>query len=64
VFWKRLRREIFAPKWEERPGCWKKLHNDELTDLYLSVLTKCYSGGPIRAVELGGACGKQEEKEK
>ena len=39
----------------------KKLHNDELIDLYLSLLTKCYSGGPIRAVELGGACGKHEE---
>jgi len=26
-------REIFAPKWEKGPGCWKKLHNDEFTDL-------------------------------
>jgi hypothetical protein len=41
----------------------KKLHNDELTDLYLSLLTKSYSGGPIRAVELGRACGKHEEEE-
>ena len=38
--------------------------NDELTDLYVSIVTKCYSGGPMRAVELGRACGKHEEKEK
>ena len=62
MFRKVVLREIFAPKWEEGPGCWKKLPNDELTDLYVSVLTKCYSGGPIRAVELGGACAKHEEK--
>jgi hypothetical protein len=38
------------------------LHDDELTDLYLSLLTKSYLGSPIRAVELGKACGKHEEK--
>jgi len=51
------------PHGRKGQGAGKKLHNDELTDLYLSLLTKSYTGGPIRATELGGACGKHEDEE-
>jgi hypothetical protein len=29
-------REIFGSKWDEVTGEWRKLHNEELTDLYCS----------------------------
>jgi hypothetical protein len=32
----RLLRKIFGPKWDEVTGQWRKLHNQELTDLYSS----------------------------
>jgi hypothetical protein len=35
VFENRVLRKIFGPKWEE-DGSWRKLHNDELHDLYYS----------------------------
>jgi hypothetical protein len=35
VFENRELRKIFGPKWEE-DGSWRKLHNDELHDLYSS----------------------------
>jgi len=34
VFKNGVLRKIFGPKWEEVTGDWKKLHNDELSDLY------------------------------
>ena len=36
VFEKRLLRRIIGPKTEEVPGEWRKLHNEELNELYLS----------------------------
>jgi hypothetical protein len=27
---------IFGPQWEELPGGWKRLHNEELKNLYAS----------------------------
>jgi hypothetical protein len=36
VFEKRVLRKIFGPKREE-DGSWRKLHNDELHDLYSSL---------------------------
>ena len=30
-------RGIFAPKWDEVTGEWRKLHNGELSDLYCSL---------------------------
>ena len=40
-------RRIFGPKW-------RKLHNDELNDLYSSP--KLFSGDKIKKIEMGGAC--------
>jgi hypothetical protein len=36
VFEKRVLRRIFGPKTDEVAGEWRKLHNEELTDLYSS----------------------------
>jgi len=34
VFEKRLLRRLFGPKRDEVSGEWRKLHNEELSDLY------------------------------
>jgi hypothetical protein len=34
VFENRVLRRIFGPRWDEVTGKWKKLHNEELNDLY------------------------------
>jgi hypothetical protein len=34
VFENRVLRRIFGPKWDEVTGEWRKLHNEELRDLY------------------------------
>jgi hypothetical protein len=36
VFENRVLRRIFGPKRDEVTGVWKKLHNEELHDLYSS----------------------------
>jgi hypothetical protein len=36
VFKNRVLREIFGPKSDEVTGEWRKLHNEELHDLYCS----------------------------
>jgi hypothetical protein len=36
VFENRVLRRIFGPKREEVTGEWRKLHNEELNDLYCS----------------------------
>ena len=36
VFENRVLRKVFGPKRDEVTGEWKKLHNDELNDLYSS----------------------------
>jgi hypothetical protein len=36
IFEKRVLRRIFGPKWDEVRGEWRKLHNEELNDLYSS----------------------------
>jgi hypothetical protein len=35
-FENRVLRRIFGPKWDEVTGEWRKLHNEELCDLYSS----------------------------
>ena len=37
VFEKRVLREIFGPKRDEVTGEWRKLHSEELNDLYCSL---------------------------
>jgi hypothetical protein len=34
VFEKRVLRRVFGPKGDEVTGEWRKLHNEELNDLY------------------------------
>jgi hypothetical protein len=36
VFENRVLRRIFRPKRDEKMGEWRKLHNEELSDLYSS----------------------------
>jgi hypothetical protein len=36
AFENRTLRKIFGPNWDEVTGEWRKLHNDELNDLYCS----------------------------
>jgi hypothetical protein len=37
VFENRVLRRIFGPKMDEATGEWRRLHNEELNDLYLSA---------------------------
>jgi hypothetical protein len=37
VFENRVLRRIFGPKRDEVTGEWRKLHNEELNDLYFSL---------------------------
>ena len=50
----RVLRRILGPKREEVTGEWRKLHNDELHDLYF--LTKYCSGDQIEKNGMGWAC--------
>ena len=36
VFENMVLRRIFGPRWDEVTGQWRRLHNDELNDLYSS----------------------------
>jgi hypothetical protein len=53
VFEKRVLRGIFGGKRDEVTGEWRKLHNEELHDLYCSH-NLC--GDKIEKNEMGGAC--------
>jgi hypothetical protein len=57
VFENRVLRRIFGPKRDEVTGEWRKLHNEELHNLYLSP-------GQIKANEVGRACGTHGRREK
>jgi hypothetical protein len=37
-FENRVLRRIFGPKWDEVTGEWRKLHNEELNDLYCLMI--------------------------
>jgi hypothetical protein len=46
VFENRVLRRVSGPKRAEVTGEWRKLHNEELNDLYsLLFLIQCYAGG-------------------
>jgi hypothetical protein len=49
VFEKRVLRRIFGPKRDEVTGEWRKLHNEELTDLYCSPnIVRVIKSGKMR----------------
>jgi hypothetical protein len=52
VFENRVLRRVVGPKRDEVTGEWRKVHNEELSDLY-----SC-EGGKIEKKEMGGACGE------
>jgi hypothetical protein len=53
VFENRVLRRIFGPKRDEITSEWRRLHNEELNDLYS---TKYYSGDQMNKNDVGGAC--------
>ena len=55
VFENRVLRRVFGPKRDELTGEWRKLHNEELNDVY--SLTQYCAGGKIETNEMGRACG-------
>ena len=55
MFENRLLRRVFGPKKDEVTREWRKLHKEELSDLY--SLPKYCAGGKIEKNEMGGACG-------
>ena len=52
-------RRIFRTKRDEVAGEWRKLHHEELNDLYH---TKYYSGDQIEKYKMGGACSTYGER--
>ncbi len=61
VFENRVLR-IFGPKRDRVTGEWRKLHNEELNDLY--YLTQYCSGNKNEKNEMGGACSAYEGEER
>jgi hypothetical protein len=51
----RVLSKIFGPKRDEVTGEWRRLHNEELRDLYSSP--KYFPGDQIQKNEMFGACG-------
>jgi hypothetical protein len=61
VFENMAMRRTFRPKRDEVTGEWRRLHNEELYNLYS---TKCYSGEKIKRKEMGRAsshCGWDQQ---
>ena len=57
----RLLRRVFGPKRDEVTGEWRKLHNEELSDLYSLPNS---ADGKIEKNEMGGACGAYGGRER
>jgi hypothetical protein len=56
VFENRVLKRVFGPKRDEVTGEWRKLHNEELSDLYsLPNIVRVVK--PRRMRWAGGACG-------
>jgi hypothetical protein len=72
VFENRVLRRIFGPKRDEMTGGWRKLHNEELRNLYslpsinIMIKTRRWAGNVARIGETRNAhmivVGKSEEK--
>ena len=54
VFQNRVLRGIFESKEDEVTGVWRKLHNEEINNLY--YFTTYYSGDQIEKNDMGGEC--------
>ena len=55
MFENRVLRRVFGPKRGEVTGEWRKLHNEELSDLY--SLSNIVRVAKSRRMRWGGACG-------
>jgi hypothetical protein len=55
VFENSVMRRIFGPKRDKVRGEWRRLHNEELNNVYSSTNSR-YSGVQIEWNEMGGAC--------
>jgi hypothetical protein len=62
VFEIRKLRRIFGAKRDEVTGEWKKLHEEELNDLYSSP--KYCAGDKIEKSEIGETCSADEGRER
>jgi hypothetical protein len=56
VFENIVLRRIFGPRGDEVTGEWRRLHNEELNDLYI-LLTQYCAGDNIEKNEMGWARG-------
>jgi hypothetical protein len=61
VFENRELRRIFGPKGDEVTGGWRKLHNEELHNLYSS--SKYSKSKQVKQDEMGMACSTHWGKE-
>jgi len=50
-------RRIFGPRRDEVKGEWRRMHNEELNDLYSTLHTQYCGGDKIEKNEMGWACG-------
>jgi hypothetical protein len=57
VFEKRVLRKILGPKSDEVTGDWRKLHNEELHNLYSSP-----SNDQVKEDQMGRACRTNDER--
>jgi hypothetical protein len=60
MFENRVLRKIFGPKRNEVTGEWRKLHKEELNDLY--SLPNIVGGDKIEKNEMGRACSAYGER--
>jgi hypothetical protein len=60
LFENRVLRKIFGPKRDALSGEWRRLHNEELYDMYSSP--NMYLGDKIRNNEISRACSSIEDR--
>jgi hypothetical protein len=60
VFENRVLRRIFGPKRDEVTGEWRKLHNEELRDLYSSPIIRIIKSRRMRLAVHVARMGEEE----
>jgi len=60
LFGNRALRKIFGPTRGAVTGEWRRLHNEELYDVFVS---RHFPGNPVKKNEMGGACSTYWEEE-